>query len=216
MTFVLAFRNLFHDRIRLAVTLIGILFSIVLVAVQLGLYLGARNMITSMIDRANADLWIMAYGTKNFEEAQLIDLREKFTALSAPGVAKAVPLIVAFTDWRKPTGGSTHCRHHRRRCRGRRPAALEHRRGRRHGPRRARRRDRREDLPWRPRPDRHGRHGAGRRLPRAHRRHHRGHSLVHADALHLHHAQPRTCPARRAGRQDHLCAGQARAGRRPR
>jgi putative ABC transport system permease protein len=107
MTFVLAFRNLIHDRIRLAVTLIGILFSIVLVAVQLGLYLGARNLITSMIDRANADLWVMAYGTKNFEEAQLIDLREKFAALSVPGVAKAVPMIVAFNDWRKPIGGST-------------------------------------------------------------------------------------------------------------
>ena len=45
MTLTLAFRNLFHDRVRLAVTLIGILFSIVLVAVQLGLYLGARTMI---------------------------------------------------------------------------------------------------------------------------------------------------------------------------
>ncbi len=107
MTLILAFRNLFHDRIRLAVTLVGILFSIVLVAVQLGLYLGARNLITSLIDRADGDLWIMAYGTKNFEEAQLIDLRAKFAALSIPGVAKAVPLIVGFNDWRKPTGGST-------------------------------------------------------------------------------------------------------------
>jgi len=107
MTFTLAFRNLFHDRIRLAVTMVGILFSIVLVAVQLGLYLGARNIIVSMIDRSEGDLWIMAYGTKNFEEAQPIGLREKFAALSTPGVAKAVPLIVSFTDWRKPTGGST-------------------------------------------------------------------------------------------------------------
>jgi putative ABC transport system permease protein len=107
MTFTLAFRNLFHDRIRLAVTMVGILFSIVLVAVQLGLYLGARNIIVSMIDRSEGDLWIMAYGTKNFEEAQPIGLREKFAALSTPGVAKAVPLIVSFTDWRKPTGGAT-------------------------------------------------------------------------------------------------------------
>ena len=42
MVLTLAFRNLFHDHIRLVVTLVGILFSIVLVAVQLGLYLGAR------------------------------------------------------------------------------------------------------------------------------------------------------------------------------
>jgi putative ABC transport system permease protein len=107
MTFTLAFRNLFHDRIRLAVTMVGILFSIVLVAVQLGLYLGARNIIVSMIDRSDGDLWIMAYGTKNFEEGQPISAREKFAALSIPGVAKAVPIIVSFTDWRKPTGGSS-------------------------------------------------------------------------------------------------------------
>ena len=107
MTFTLAFRNLFYDRIRLAVTMVGILFSIVLVAVQLGLYLGARNIIVSMIDRSDGDLWVMAYGTKNFEEGQPISARERFTALSIPGVAKAIPLIVSFTDWRKPSGGAT-------------------------------------------------------------------------------------------------------------
>jgi len=107
MTFTLAFRNLFHDRVRLGVTLVGILFSIVLVAVQLGLYLGARSMIISMIDRANGDLWVMAYGTKNFEEAQPINTRDRYAALSTPGVANAVPIVASFTDWRKPTGGST-------------------------------------------------------------------------------------------------------------
>jgi putative ABC transport system permease protein len=107
MTFTLAFRNLFHDRVRLAVTLIGILFSIVLVAVQLGLYLGARTMIISTIDRADGDVFIMAYATKNFEEAQPISLREKYTALATPGVARAIPLVASFTDWKKPTGGST-------------------------------------------------------------------------------------------------------------
>jgi putative ABC transport system permease protein len=107
MTLTLAFRNLFHDRVRLAVTLVGILFSIVLVAVQLGLYLGARTMIVSTIDRSDSDLWIMAYGTKNFEEAQPISTRERFTALATPGVLTATPLVVSFTDWRKPSGGTT-------------------------------------------------------------------------------------------------------------
>jgi len=89
------------------VTLVGILFSIVLVAVQLGLYLGARTMIISMIDRSDSDLWIMAYGTKNFEEAQPISVRERFTALATPGVLSASPLVTSFTDWRKPGGGTT-------------------------------------------------------------------------------------------------------------
>jgi len=107
MTLTIAFRNLFHDRVRLAVTLIGILFSIVLVAVQLGLYLGARRMIISMIDRSDGDLWVMAYATKNFEEAQPINARERYAALATPGVERAVPMITSFADWQKPTGGST-------------------------------------------------------------------------------------------------------------
>ncbi len=107
MTLLLAFRNLVHDRIRLAVTLIGILFAIVLIAVQLGLYLGASQMIASTIERADGDVWIMAYGNKNFEEAQPINQRARFTALATPGVVAAIPLITAFAEWKKPDGGST-------------------------------------------------------------------------------------------------------------
>jgi len=103
----LAFRNLVHDRIRLAVTLVGILFSIVLVAVQLGLYLGARKMIVGMIENAQGELWITAYGAKSFEEAALLSGRERQAALAAPGVERVVPLVVTFSEWRKPAGGST-------------------------------------------------------------------------------------------------------------
>jgi putative ABC transport system permease protein len=108
MILTLAFRNLFHDRIRLAVTLIGILFSIVLVAVQLGLYLGSSRMITGMIEQSKSDLWITAYGAKSFEEGgTLLTDRERHQALAVPGVKAVIPLVVAFNEWRKPTGGST-------------------------------------------------------------------------------------------------------------
>ena len=108
MIFTLAFRNLFHDRIRLAVTLVGILFSIVLVAVQLGLYFGASRMITASIDRANGDLWITAYGAKSFEDGGvLLTQRERHQALATQGVADVIPLVVAFAEWRKPGGGSS-------------------------------------------------------------------------------------------------------------
>jgi putative ABC transport system permease protein len=108
MILTLAFRNLFHDRVRLAVTLVGILFSIVLVAVQLGLYLGASNMITANIDHAKADLWITVYGAKSFEDGgMLLTPRERHQALATPGVKAVIPLIVRFAEWRKPEGGST-------------------------------------------------------------------------------------------------------------
>ncbi len=108
MTLTLAFRNLFHDRVRLTVTLVGILFAIVLVAVQLGLYLGSSYMITAHIDRAKADLWITAYGAKSFEDGGLLlTPRERHQALATPGVKAVIPLIVKFAEWRKPAGGST-------------------------------------------------------------------------------------------------------------
>jgi putative ABC transport system permease protein len=107
MVLTLAFRNLFHDRIRLVVTLVGILFSIVLVAVQLGLYLGARKMIIGMIDNANAELWVTAFGAKSFEEAGSLDGRQRHIALSVPGVASVEPLVASFNEWRKPDGGAT-------------------------------------------------------------------------------------------------------------
>jgi hypothetical protein len=64
LVFTLALRNLFHDRLRFIATIIGIVFSIVLVMVQMGLYLGFGHMVTTMIDHASADLWIMPKGTK--------------------------------------------------------------------------------------------------------------------------------------------------------
>lgn len=108
MVLTLAFRNLFHDRIRFAVTLVGILFSIVLVAIQLGMYLGSSRMITAMIEHTNSDLWVTAYGAKSFEEGGiLLTSRERHQALATPGVKAVIPLVVAFAEWRKPGGGST-------------------------------------------------------------------------------------------------------------
>lgn len=108
MILTLAFRNLFHDRIRLTVTLVGILFSIVLVAIQLGMYLGSSRMITAMIEHTNSDLWITAFGAKSFEEGGiLLTPRERHQALATPGVKAVVPLVAAFAEWRKPGGGST-------------------------------------------------------------------------------------------------------------
>src|SRR5262252_1395949 len=103
----LAGRNLFHDRLRFIATVIGIVFSIVLVTVQLGLYLGFGRMVTTMIDHASADLWIMPAGTKCFEDPSLLDERKRFQALAINGVRDAAPVVIGFADWRLPSGGTT-------------------------------------------------------------------------------------------------------------
>ncbi|MGY3449928.1 ABC transporter permease [Bradyrhizobium sp. USDA 4353] len=107
LQFRLASRNLFHDRLRFVATVIGIIFSIVLVTVQMGLYVGFRRMVTTMIDHAPAQLWIMPVGTKCFEDPSLLDERQRFRALAVPGVAEATPLVIGYAQWRLPQGTTT-------------------------------------------------------------------------------------------------------------
>jgi putative ABC transport system permease protein len=104
LVFTLAFRNLFHDRLRFIATVIGIVFSIVLVTIQMGLYLGFGRMVTTMIDHASADLWVMPRGTKAFEDPALLNTRERYRALAINGVADAIPVVIGFADWRMPSG----------------------------------------------------------------------------------------------------------------
>ncbi len=103
----LAYRNLFHDRLSLAVTLTGIVFSVVLVAVQFGIYLGSENRIAAMLDHAEADLWVVPLGTKSFDDPSFLSGRERHAILSTRGVAGVEELVVGFASWRKPKGGST-------------------------------------------------------------------------------------------------------------
>ncbi len=103
----LAYRNLFHDKLSLSVTLIGIVFSVVLVAVQCGLYIGSERMIAAMLDQSKGDLWVVPFGTKSFDDPSLLIGHEKYAVLSTPGVAEAEELVVGFSAWRKPKGGST-------------------------------------------------------------------------------------------------------------
>ena len=107
LVFTLAFRNLFHDRLRFIATVIGIVFSIVLVTVQMGLYLGFGRMVTTMIDHASADLWVMPRGTKCFEDPSLLNARERYRALAIDGVAEAIPVVIGFADWRMASGATT-------------------------------------------------------------------------------------------------------------
>jgi len=103
----LASRNLFHDRVRLIATVVGIVFSIVLVTVQLGVFVSFERMITMMIDHAQADFWIAPIETKSFEGSSLLAGRERFQALSINGVTEVIPVIVGYASWRKPNGGAS-------------------------------------------------------------------------------------------------------------
>src|SRR2546427_10652472 len=64
----LAQRNLFHDKVRLTVTLTGIVFSVVLIVVQLGLFFGFTTATSNLIDHSGADLWITSKNVPYVEQ----------------------------------------------------------------------------------------------------------------------------------------------------
>jgi putative ABC transport system permease protein len=100
----LASRNLFQDRLRFIATLIGIVFSVVLVMVQMGLYLGFGRMVTTMIDHAKADLWVVSKGATSFEDMTLLDIRTRDRLPSVNGVADVFSVVIGFADWRLNNG----------------------------------------------------------------------------------------------------------------
>lgn len=108
MILTLALRNFTHDRLRSAVTIVGIVFAVVLLAVQLGLYISASRMITGAVDNATADLWVMPFGTPSFDEgAPLLGSMERHQVLAVKGVVRATPLVTGFADWRRPDSATS-------------------------------------------------------------------------------------------------------------
>ena len=109
MPFILALRNLVHDKARLAATLSGLTFAVILVGVQVGLYLGVRKIVTAMVDHAHAQLWIVPFGAQSIEDAfPTLSDTVRHEALATPGVKRVVPLVISFADWDRPDGGLTH------------------------------------------------------------------------------------------------------------
>jgi putative ABC transport system permease protein len=107
LVLTLASRNLFQDRLRFIATLIGIVFSVVLVLVQMGLYLGFGRMVTTMIDHADADLWVVSDGANSFEDLSVLDMTTQDRLLAVNGVAQVDPIVIGFSDWRQPGGSMT-------------------------------------------------------------------------------------------------------------
>src|SRR3974390_859023 len=102
---LLARRNLFHDRIRFAVTLTGIVFALVLIVIQFGLFLGFTTTTSNNIDHSNADLWIVFHGVSYFDTGRMFSERKFYEVLSTPGVQQAEKYMQNFANWKKPEGG---------------------------------------------------------------------------------------------------------------
>jgi putative ABC transport system permease protein len=101
----LAWRNLVHDKVRLGVTLTGIVFAVVLIVVELGLFVGFTAATSGLIDRSQADLWVMSAHVGYVDVGVPFSERKLYTVLKTPGAVRATKYIVSFTQWKRPDGG---------------------------------------------------------------------------------------------------------------
>ena len=65
----LALKTLFHEKGRLIITLIGIVFSTVLSLTQVSMYLGLIGNATAIIRNVDADIWVVSRNAQNFDFA---------------------------------------------------------------------------------------------------------------------------------------------------
>ena len=100
----LAVKNLFHDKVRLTVTLTGIIFALVLIAVQFGLFLGFLETSANIVTRSGVDLWVTAPGLPHVNGGSAQPERRRYKILAVSGVAKAEPYLLSFANWKLPSG----------------------------------------------------------------------------------------------------------------
>jgi putative ABC transport system permease protein len=100
----LAWRNLVHDKVRLGVTLTGIVFAVVLIVVELGLFVGFTTTTSGLIDHSRADLWITAARVGYVEVGVPFSERKLYAVLKTPGVACPGKSVARFVQWKRPDG----------------------------------------------------------------------------------------------------------------
>lgn len=102
----LAVAMMFHDRAKLAGTLLGVVFATVLMLQQLGTFLGLLYKNTQFVDNTDAAIWIVPPGTEQLRPSPPIGIDALTLARVTDGVAWAEPLLFGGAAVRRPDGGS--------------------------------------------------------------------------------------------------------------
>ncbi|MGB7329175.1 MAG: ABC transporter permease [Rubripirellula sp.] len=105
MLWNIATRTLFHDRGKLVAGLVGVIFSVVLVNIQGGLFFGLIRKASLLIDKGNADIWVGHRGMHNVDFPHDIPERWIHRVRSIPGVKEAEPMRISFSEMSLPGGG---------------------------------------------------------------------------------------------------------------
>ena len=101
----LAIKTLIADRGKLLVALVGVVFSVVLVNVQGGLFFGLLRKASLLVDQGSADIWVGHKKMNNVDFPQNVPRRMVQRIRSIDGVKRAEPYLVGHSVMTLPDGG---------------------------------------------------------------------------------------------------------------
>jgi len=101
----IARKNLVFDKLRFAIAIVGIVFAVVLITVQAGMFLRFLTNASILIDHIDADLWVTSKNLKNYDFGRPFDRRKYYQVLSVSGVEWAEEFLLGFSFWKRPDGG---------------------------------------------------------------------------------------------------------------
>lgn len=101
-----ALRMMLHDKLKMAGTLAGVVFAVVLANQQVGTFLGLLHKNTMFIDHAGADVWVVPPATPQLQFGEPMQDSVLMRARVTPDVAWAEPLLYGGATLKRMDGGS--------------------------------------------------------------------------------------------------------------
>jgi putative ABC transport system permease protein len=101
----LAMKMLFHQKIRLFITLVGITISVVLALVEVAIYLGMMGNATSVIRNTPGDIWVTSKNVQSFDFALPFPAQRIDTVRGLDQVKWAEKILLNFGFIKLANGG---------------------------------------------------------------------------------------------------------------
>lgn len=99
----IARKTLFHDLLPFVVAQAGIVFSVSLVTVQIGLFFGFTRSTSIIIDHTKADIWVVSSKLQQLDLTLPIPYRRRAQAQKVEGVGRAEAFIFQSVVWQQST-----------------------------------------------------------------------------------------------------------------
>lgn len=99
-------RMMFHDKLKFAGTVSGVVFAVLLSVQQLSILFALLHKNTQFVDNCGADIWVVPPNTQLLQPGERLHIAVLTQARTTSGVLEAQPLLLTAATLRKPTGGS--------------------------------------------------------------------------------------------------------------